>query len=155
MQLQEFVEALCNQPAPEGTKHRLAKPITEEKLAEWEEENPEFRLPESYKALLRQANGIKLCASADSPNGLLTILPLGKTKPLAEQVMEMCGLEEEDLTDPPTCLMIGEDQDSAWCLGLDTANGHYLEVAYTGETTDLGELPEFLDWVNEKLLQNP
>src|SRR4051812_17991864 len=108
MQLQKFFDELRDMPVPEGMKHKFAKPISTKQIEEWEAEHPGFVLPETYKSLLQTSDGIVLRYRDDSPRGLLTILPLVEVKPLAEQIMEMCGLEAEDLTDPPTCLMIGE-----------------------------------------------
>lgn len=58
----------------------------------------------------------------------------------------MCGQVDGDLTDPPTCLLIGEDQDKVWCLALDTATGSFLEVGYAGDATKIGPLEKTLDW---------
>lgn len=151
MTLTEFLTHLRNEPLSEGDSNILAAPATDDEIAQWQTDHPDFPLPDDYQGLLKAANGIRLHASAQSPIGLLHLLPLDRLKPLSEQVMEMSGLEEEELTDPPTCLMVGEDQDSQWCLGLDTANGHFLEVGYTGDTTDLGPMPQMLDWLVARL----
>jgi|GEM_PF-4882748 len=151
MELPEFVRLLQEDQRDDGAENLFEPPAAETEIEEWEEEHPEFTLPDTYKELLRMANGFTIHASSESPNGRLRLLPLAEVKPLADQVMEICGLDEEDLTDPPACLMVGEDQDTQWCLGLDTETGHYLEVDYTGVTTDLGTLPSMLDWVMQKI----
>lgn len=151
MTLDDFLEYLRSEVTEDGVKNKIAKPVADGEITAWEKKHPDFTLPDEYKQMLRAANGFTLHASSDSPKGLLNMLPLKKVKPLAEQVMEISGLEEEDLTDPPTCLMVGEDQDTQWCLGLDTATGHFLEVDYTGETTDVGSLPQLLDWLVSKM----
>ena len=150
MTLDQFLQHLRSESLEDGVKNKIARPVADAEIAAWEKKHPDFTLPEDYKAMLRAANGFTLHASSDSPKGIVTVLPMKKVKSLAEQVMDISGLEEEDLTDPPTCLMVGEDQDTQWCLGLDTASGHFLEVDYTGETTDLGPLPQMLDWLVEK-----
>ena len=153
MRLDEFLDHLRSEALEDGVKNKIAKPVADAEFAAWEKKHPDFALPDDYKQMLRAANGFTLHSSSDSSEGLLNMLPLKKVKPLAEQVMEVSGLEEEDLTDPPTCLMVGEDQDTQWCLGLDTATGHFLEVDYAGETTDLGPLPQMLDWLVRKSQQ--
>ncbi len=150
MTLEQFLQHLRSEPLEDGLKNKIAKPISDEDIAAWEKKHPDFVLPEDYKQLLRAANGFTLHADPQSPKGLLNMLPLKKVKPLASQMMDLCGLAEEDLTDPPTCLMVGEDQDSEWCLGLDTANGNFLEVDFAGESTDVGTLPQMLDWLVQK-----
>lgn len=151
MTLDDFLAYLRNETLTEGDSNVLAAPASDDEIEQWEADHADFPLPEDYKSLLRAANGIRLHASAESPIGFVHLLPLERLKPLSEQIMEMSGLEEDDLTDPPTCLMVGEDQDSQWCLGLDTATSHFLEVDYTGETTDLGPMPQFLDWLVGRL----
>jgi hypothetical protein len=146
MTIDAFIDFLREQQLGSGVANRLSEPCTREQLAEWESEHTDFPLPPPYKDLLLRSDGLGMRVSDDSPQGLLTLLPLAEIRPLAQQVMEVCGLSEEDLTDPPTCLLVGVDQDSRWCLGLDTATGHFLEVAYTGGTTDLGQMDAFLDW---------
>ncbi len=153
MTIEQFFQHLRGENLEEGVKNKIAKPAIDGQIAVWEAKHPDFPLPDDYKQVLRAANGFTLHASSDSPRGLLNMLPLKKIKPLAEQVMDVAGLEEEDLTDPPTCLMVGEDQDTQWCLGLDTATGHFLEVDYAGESKDVGPLPEMLDWLVEKSRQ--
>ena len=150
MTIADFLQHVRDEELEDGVKNKIAKPATAAEIAQWETKHPDFTLPDDYKQLLLAANGFTLRASSDSPKGLLQLLPIKKVKPLAEQVMDVAGLEEEDLTDPPTCLMVGEDQDTAWCLGLDTATGHFLEVDYAGDTTDLGLLPETLGWLMQK-----
>lgn len=147
MTLDEFIDHLRSEAMEDGVKNKIAKPLTDAEIAAWGKKFPDFTLPDDYKQMLRAANGFTLHASSDSPKGLLNMLPLKRVKPLAEQVMEINGLEEEDLTDPPTCLMVGEDQDTQWCLGLDTATGHFLEVDYAGDTNDFGPLPQMFDWL--------
>ena len=150
MTIEQFLQHLRSERLEAGVKNKIAKPATDALIAAWEAKHPDFQLPDDYKQLLRAADGFTVHASPDSPKGLLTMLPVKKLKPLAEQVMDVAGLEEEDLTDPPTCLMVGEDQDTQWCLGLDTATGQFLEVDYAGESTDVGPLPQMLDWLVEK-----
>ena len=153
MTTEEFATHLQNEVLEDGLENVIAKPLSDTEFQQWSRAHPDFVLPNEYVAMLRMANGMKLHSSDDSPKGLLHILPLKQVKPLSEQLMKVTGLEEEDLTDPPTCLMVGEDQDSAWCLGLDTATGHFLEVDYAGDSVDVGSISEMLDWLVEKLQQ--
>jgi hypothetical protein len=153
MTVNEFLQHLRSEDLDGGVHNVVGRPLTADEIGHWEADHPDFTLPDDYKSLLQAADGFTVRASGDSPNGMLRVLPLSEVKPLAEQVMEICGIGEEDLTDPPTCLMVGEDQDTQWCLGLDTAIGHFLEVGYTGETTDLDPLPETLDWIVERSSQ--
>lgn len=150
MTVEAFLQHLRGEDLDGGVENVVGRPATADEIEHWEAEHPDFALPDDYKSLLRAANGFTVRSSADSPNGMLRVLPLAEVRPLAEQVMAISGLGEEDLTDPPTCLMVGEDQDTQWCLGLDTATGHFLEVGYTGETTDVGPLPDALDWIVER-----
>jgi hypothetical protein len=150
MTLEAFLEHLRTEDLEDGVTNKIAKPAKAADIEAWQKKHPDFPLPDAYKSLLLAANGFAVHATDDSPKGLLRMLPIKSVKPLAEQVMDVAGLEEEDLTDPPTCLMVGEDQDSAWCLGLDVATGRFLEVDYAGESVDVSELPAMLDWLVAK-----
>src|SRR4051812_36787629 len=107
MTIDDFIDFLENDESlGDGEKNVLAEPASEADIAVWDEANPDFPLPKEYKALLLKANGIKIHSSKLTSKGFLSFLPLAKLKPLAEVIMDICGLGEEDLTDPPSCLMV-------------------------------------------------